>query len=134
MDRRIFLKNACAICGLALVPGLIDSCTKQSYGGPNANFTLDLSSPSNAALNSVGGNVTQDGVIVIRTMTGFAALSVTCTHQGCTVAYNPGRDELICPCHGGTYDINGNVVSGPPPSALRKYTVTQSGNILTVKS
>jgi cytochrome b6-f complex iron-sulfur subunit len=25
---------------------------------------------------------------------------------------------MYCSCHGGTFDINGNVVAGPPPSPI----------------
>ena len=137
MERRGFLKSACALCGLAIIPtALIESCSKQSYAGPsNVNFTLDLTNAANVALTQTGGSLISNGVIVIRESASvFTALSATCTHQGCQVGYDSGVKHLICPCHGGTYDINGNVISGPPPSALTVYTATLVGNILTVKS
>ena len=138
MERKDFLKKTFALCGLALIPaGVIESCSKQNFAGPsNVNFTLDLSSSANAALNTVGGYVLVNGVIVIRAAAGtFEALSSTCTHAGCTVGYDSHSATIVCPCHGGTYNpASGNVISGPPPSALTTYKVTQSGNILTVKS
>lgn len=140
MERKDFIKQAFAFCGLALVPAaVIESCSKQNnaYPGPaNVNFTLDLTNTANAALNNVGGFLLSNGVIVIRySATVFDALSATCTHQGCTVGYDAVGSKVSCPCHGGMYDPNsGSVLSGPPPSALTKYTVTRSGNILTVKS
>jgi cytochrome b6-f complex iron-sulfur subunit len=136
MERKDFLKAACALCGLAVVPALlIESCTKQSFSGPtNVNFTIDLSNAGNAALLSVGGSLVQNSVIVIHASTGYIALSDVCTHQGCAVGYDAGSTHIICPCHGGVYDINGAVLSGPPPGALTKYTVTQSGTVLTVRS
>jgi cytochrome b6-f complex iron-sulfur subunit len=138
MERKEFLRTTFAMCGLALIPaGIIESCTKQNFGGPtNVNFTLDLTNPANASLNSVGGSVIANGVIVVRlNTTTFEALSATCTHQGCTVGYNASRQTMVCPCHGGTYNATtGAVISGPPPSALTKYVTTLNGNILTVKS
>jgi len=137
MERRSFLKSACALCGLALVPtALIESCTKQTYGGPsNVNFTLDLTNAANAAITKTGGSMISNGVLIIReTGSNFSALSATCTHQGCQVGYYAASNQIVCPCHGGIYDMSGNVVSGPPPSALTAYTATLSGNILTVKS
>ena len=138
MDRKDFLKNTFALCGLAFIPiGLVESCTKQSFSGPtNVNFTLDLSSSANSALNTVGGALVANGVIVVRASSGtYDALSATCTHAGCTVGYDSRSGTILCPCHGGTYNVStGAVISGPPPSPLTKYTVTQSGNILTVKS
>lgn len=138
MDRKDFLKTGLAFCGLAMIPtGLIESCTKPTYGGPsNVNFTLDLTQSANASLNSIGGALIANGVIVIRASnTVFEALSATCTHQGCTVGYDSSAAVVVCPCHGGTYNAStGAVLGGPPPSALTKYTATLSGNILTVKS
>lgn len=138
MERKDFLKQTLALCGLSLIPAaVVESCSKQSFGGPtNVNFTLDLTNAGNAALNSVGGSLISNGVIVIRMSSSlFEALSATCTHAGCTVGYNAGSATIICPCHGGTYSpTTGAVLGGPPPSGLSKYTATLSGNILTVKS
>jgi len=51
------------------------------------------------------------------------ALSAICTHLGCVIAWHPKAKEFICPCHGGRYDLNGNVVFGPPPRPLEKLDV-----------
>lgn len=137
MERKEFLKLTLGMAGVTLVPAaIVASCTKSTnYAPTNVNFTLDLTAAANAALNTAGGSLIQDNVIVIRTgATTFSALSVLCTHQGCTLNYVPATSEMQCPCHGGTFDINGNVISGPPPSALTRYTATLSGHILTVKS
>ena len=138
MERRDFLKNTLAVCGLGLLPvGIIQSCTKSSNSGPtNVNFTLDLTNSANSVLNTVGGALTANGVIVIRkSATVFVALSATCTHEGCAVSYNASSTNVVCPCHGGVFNSStGAVISGPPPSALSTYTATLSGNILMVKS
>ncbi|ASY15645.1 Rieske Fe-S protein [Candidatus Planktophila sulfonica] len=42
--------------------------------------------------------------ILFRTKTGVFAYSAICTHQGCTVAYNPSSKRLRCPCHGAEFD------------------------------
>jgi cytochrome b6-f complex iron-sulfur subunit len=51
------------------------------------------------------------------------ALSAVCTHLGCIVAWHPEAKKFICPCHQGMYDLNGNVLSGPPPRPLEKLQV-----------
>lgn len=49
---------------------------------------------------------------------GLIAFSSVCTHLGCLVNWDSFRSEFICPCHGGRFDINGNVAGGPPPKPL----------------
>lgn len=137
MDRRNFLKSSCALCGIAVVgsTAFLESCSKGgvSPSAGSANFTLDLSQSSNSALNSVGGYVVSHNVIVVNTGGNFVALSDICTHQGCHVFYNKNSNDFVCPCHGGTYNINGQVIAGPPPAPLKKYNVSKSGTVLTIK-
>ncbi|MGY3213653.1 FAD-dependent oxidoreductase [Mucilaginibacter sp. HD30] len=46
------------------------------------------------------------------------ALSPVCTHAGCIVNFNAAECTWDCPCHGGRYAINGEVLTGPPTKAL----------------
>jgi Rieske Fe-S protein len=46
------------------------------------------------------------------------ALSATCTHLGCRVRWDAKAARFRCPCHGGVFDAQGNVVEGPPPRPL----------------
>ena len=128
-----------ALCALGIIPiGVFESCKKTSNttAPTNVNFTVDLSNAANAALNTVGGYLIVNGIIVIRnSATEFSAFSAACTHEGATVHYNAGSARIVCSKHNGIYNAtSGGVVSGPPPAALAKYTVTQSGTVLTVKS
>ena len=50
------------------------------------------------------------------------AFSAKCTHEGCTITYQPGQSQLWCPCHDGRFDLTGRVLSGPPPKPLAKFT------------
>jgi thiosulfate dehydrogenase [quinone] large subunit len=73
--------------------------------------------------------------IVIRQADGsLAAFSAVCTHAGCTVGYQGG--EILCPCHGATYDQQtGAVTGGPAPSGLAQKTVVEhAGDIYAVPS
>jgi len=132
MERKDFIKAACGVCGLAMVPGFLTGCNKSDVGFPAANFTVDLSQSGNSGLNTIGGSKVVNQILIINTGTGFTAVQADCTHQGCTVGYSSSSAKITCPCHGGVFDLNGNVLSGPPPSALHKYTVTQSGTVLTI--
>jgi cytochrome b6-f complex iron-sulfur subunit len=139
MHRRKFFKTSLALGGLGVVgtAAFIESCSKNNTSttpqGPTVNFTLDLSAQANAALNTSGGSVYSNGVIVANSGNNtFIAVAEACTHAGCNINYNLNQNDFVCPCHGGTYDINGNVTSGPPPAPLKKYTVTKNGYILTI--
>ena len=49
------------------------------------------------------------------------ALDARCTHEGCTVQYVPGDSVIWCACHNGKFDLDGRVLSGPPPRPLAGY-------------
>ena len=51
----------------------------------------------------------------------LAAFSAKCTHEGCTITYQPGQSVIWCPCHDGRFDLTGRVLSGPPPQPLTRY-------------
>ncbi|HEY3312373.1 MAG TPA: ubiquinol-cytochrome c reductase iron-sulfur subunit, partial [Anaerolineales bacterium] len=60
-------------------------------------------------------------------------LSSRCTHLGCTVSWKDDAREFICPCHDAKFDEQGNVLDGPPPRPLNRYTefkVDGDGNLL----
>lgn len=62
--------------------------------------------------------------------TKVVAMSAVCTHMRCILAFDRERRGLVCPCHGGRFDLNGNVVSGPPPHPLPTYEVsTRAGEV-----
>lgn len=52
------------------------------------------------------------------------ALSSRCTHLGCLVEWSRHRKRFVCPCHGGMYDDEGQVVQGPPPAPLTRLPVS----------
>jgi Rieske Fe-S protein len=54
---------------------------------------------------------------------GYRAFSATCTHLGCKVAWEVQTSHYKCPCHGGTFNREGQVIAGPPPAGLTKLPV-----------
>lgn len=61
---------------------------------------------------------------------GFLALSLKCSHLGCSVVWNKEENKFMCPCHSSQFDINGNVLSRPAPRALDYFPVTiQDGEV-----
>ena len=54
---------------------------------------------------------------------GYRAFSATCSHLGCRVSWHDASKQYHCPCHGGVYDRDGKVISGPPPQPLTRVNV-----------
>lgn len=52
------------------------------------------------------------------------AISLTCTHQGCTVQKQTDG-KFLCPCHGALYDTEGQVISGPARRNLPRFQIAQ---------
>jgi isorenieratene synthase len=55
------------------------------------------------------------------------ALSLTCSHQGCTVA-KQADGKFICPCHGAVYSPQGKVLQGPARRDLKRYRVQRQNS------
>ena len=123
---------------LLILPPLLSSCSKDENdnGGtpppPPKTITLDLTNPNFAALNTPGGFILTQGLIVANTPGGFIALDSTCTHQGCTIGYSSTANNFPCPCHGSVYSTTGGVLNGPTTVALKSYQASKAGNILTI--
>jgi Rieske Fe-S protein len=66
--------------------------------------------------------------VVVKTIDGeIRAFSAVCTHLDCTVQFKADTSQLWCACHNGTYDLGGDVVSGPPPRSLERFVVNLRG-------
>lgn len=69
----------------------------------------------------VGGKALIGVHIVRLSDTEFQAFDPHCTHLGCPLAWSDGASTFVCPCHGGSFDVSGKVISGPPPRELFAY-------------
>ena len=138
MNRRELIKNiAAGTVTLFVVPAAFTSCEKDPVDpddndNPDGNLIIDLTAAKYSDLGSAGGFVKEEDVIIINTGDGFIALSSICTHQGCMVAYDSGNNNLPCPCHGSVFSTSGSVLNGPADSPLKKYELTQEGDLLTI--
>jgi cytochrome b6-f complex iron-sulfur subunit len=72
------------------------------------------------------------GILIHEEEGDLQAFSLTCTHLGCIVVWNPEKKEFHCPCHDGLFDINGKVLSGPPLSPLDRWKVKVDGEKVIV--
>lgn len=138
MGRRGFLRFAVklgiALCGLFALPflfslrparikeksiryfflGSIDEMPKRDV----KRFEIAFEQPS-----GVESWVKKMNIYIVKAPDGWIALSPVCTHLGCMVNYNRIKKEFICPCHGGRYNIYGEVIAGPPPMPLGRLPI-----------
>lgn len=73
----------------------------------------------------------REPIFVVRTAVGeLIGVAAVCTHLHCVLDFDRSQNRLACPCHEGAFDLNGNVLGGPPPRPLRRYRVeTRLGQI-----
>jgi len=66
----------------------------------------------------------REPIFVIRTAEdAVVGLSGVCSHVHCVLRWDDAQGNLACPCHDGAFDVNGNVLHGPPPRPLKRYQV-----------
>lgn len=111
----------------AWVPvGLLDS---YPVGTPTLfSFTRTTINGWEKTVNSFGAYIyreTEDRVI---------AYSNWCTHLSCRVTWQENNQIYWCPCHSGEFNIQGEVVNGPPPRPLDRYeTKVEDDGTLSIR-
>jgi cytochrome b6-f complex iron-sulfur subunit len=134
-NRREFLQKALAFLGLTTLVSFLYPLYKffSPPAGEAGAKQLVLSKkeiPAGDAKDVVFNNT--PCVVINRPDKGYIALSRVCTHLGCLVDYQKDKKLLLCPCHAGTYDLSGNVTSGPPPKPLQQLPVKVVGDTIVI--
>ena len=131
-DRRRFLDALLTVGFVSTAVAIVYPVSRfliPPAGGEPATASASAGKASALRLNS--GKIFKFGSrpgIVVRTADGdVRAFSAVCTHLDCTVQYQQDTALLWCACHNGTYDLGGNVVSGPPPRPLEQFVVNLRG-------
>ncbi len=63
----------------------------------------------------------------------IVALSASCTHMGCEVAWKDGANgRFACPCHGAVFAPDGKPLLGPAETPLPTYATRQEGEEVVV--
>jgi len=69
--------------------------------------------------------------VVRRAEQDFTIYNPRCTHLGCAYNWVAEKQQFFCPCHAGVFDIEGNVVAGPPPRPLDRLPFrVENGKLL----
>ncbi len=116
-SRRDFLKllrdGFLWLSGALALGGLIRFLDFEPNPAPKTEF--DLGPANQFPLNS-RTLFTDPPSILIHTESGFSALSLVCTHLGCTVEQN--AEGFACPCHDSRFNVDGAVTHGPASKHL----------------
>lgn len=138
MDRKEFLKQLGLTSAVIFTGACLGGCSKDgSKPSPpsSVDFTLNLSDSVNAALNTAGGFIYKNGIIIAKTLSGsFIAVSQACTHEGGTVQFQANNNRLVCPLHGAMFQVDGTVLAGPARTPLTVYKTSLTGTSLRIFS
>lgn len=63
---------------------------------------------------------------------GFLAVSIKCTHLGCSVEWDEKKKEFLCPCHHSMFSLNGEVINPPATRALNIYPLKIEEGVIKV--
>jgi cytochrome b6-f complex iron-sulfur subunit len=127
MPRRDFLSRLGWI-GLG-ISGAIAALGNIFYLKPTVNYgspTFFRIGKPNEFKEGIQEIFEKEKVMVYREKKGFAAISLTCTHLGCTVQASSAGFE--CPCHGSQFDNDGLVTGGPAPKPLPWFQINIAPN------
>jgi len=122
ISRRDFLKltrdGLLYLSGALALGGLLRFLSFQTEPAPQTEFDLGLVADYPLNSSTLLPNIP---AVLLHTESGFSAMSLVCTHLGCTVEVKVNGFD--CPCHGSRYDVSGNVLKGPAKLPLQKLRV-----------
>lgn len=124
--------------GVAALAGAILYAVFRHWRRPSdaepGNLTVVAGRTEELAVNS--GKIFQFGrhpaLLILGPDGEYRAMSDICTHMGCALRYLPTMQQVWCSCHSGFFDLEGRVVSGPPPRPLERYLVQVRGSEIIV--
>ncbi len=127
-QRRRFVSGA----GLLLAGAALEACGAGSTAadagcaepacGATA-FSVGLTAADVALGQARSIQMPQAHVFLCRDADGVYAMDAGCTHLGCDVMFVSQAAGFACPCHGATYDYDGQHATAPAPSPLAHYAV-----------
>lgn len=133
ISRRTFLVATAAVTlGLAITEALriilkyLDPPKTEGVGGVFTLGSVEEFPPGSVT------HIRQGRFYVVHNGDGLLALYQRCTHLGCLVPWQEDERLFVCPCHAGRYNLEGEVLSGPPPRPLSLFELEVKEGDLTV--
>ena len=116
-----------SLAGILGLGGLFRFFSFQPDPGPPTEFDLGPKADYPKGVQVVRLDIP---ALIRHTDEGVVAISLVCTHLGCTVEESDNGD-FTCPCHGSRYTKDGQVLDGPATKPLLHYRIEeQEGNTL----
>lgn len=114
------------VSGALAFGGLLRFLDYEPNPAPQTEFDLGLASDFPLGSRTL---LSDPPAVLLHTQSGFSALSLVCTHLGCTLQED--GDGFVCPCHASRFDKNGNVTHRPAEKPLRplRVEVTDEGRL-----
>lgn len=129
----------------ALIQAARSAVPALAAGGPSISSSMPVVSKVGLFLGSVKSLApnkalayndprTGDPALIIR-LTGWKLVSydAVCPHRGCTVTYDPARQNIVCPCHGARFDPvrSAAPIAGPvsQPLISLPIRIDSTGNV-----
>ena len=144
MERRQFLGWVGVGTLASYLPIVMAACSPQSETSPKEAESAKF--PNEEGFLAVGtrqelaekgqlslSNLEYDVMVVESEKKSLSALNPRCTHQGCKVKREGGKNKLACPCHGSEFTLEGKVIKGPAEEALDNYAVKEENGLILVK-
>ncbi len=139
--RRRFIQGGAIAASTAAVGAVLDhTLTGNPPADPTAAPTAATLIPNTGTWRAVAASaeLPEGGVrafdlgsvagFVHRSNGALAAVSGSCTHQGCRLALNTEARRLDCPCHSTTFAVTGQLVTHQlpvPPRSLPHFEVRE---------
>jgi Rieske Fe-S protein len=130
-SRRTFLGTCstmlqAAVVGCALAP-FVSSCGPSRIaarqlddGRIEVNVALLVADRMSAVVDRLGPD--GKGIVVVRQAAdNYIAMSMKCTHKGCSIEAPNDEGTMICPCHDSRFDLGGEVIKPPATTPLKRY-------------
>jgi cytochrome b6-f complex iron-sulfur subunit len=135
--RREFFSQLWSILGLVALGELVFFTVSMLKPGKkfqkeNPSSTIKVAGTvEDFVVNSVTADRINKYFLIRMADGGFLALSLTCSHLGCSVLWEEEKKQFICPCHSSAFDEMGNVINSPAPRPLDYFPVSiNSGKVL----
>jgi Rieske Fe-S protein len=110
ISRKTFIKHLSWLIALPFLylAGLAFRQNARIYGAKDIRIPIKINE----------GVTFRDGIIIVKDKVNIQFLSAKCTHLGCNI-HSQEKNELVCPCHGSRFALDGECLKGPAKESLQ---------------